>query len=131
MSSKFELRLRMLRILFIGVFVLYAGRLFDLQVLQYDDFYAEARAQHEKRSILPAQRGNIMVRKNRLTDEETPLATNNTLKMLFVDPLILAYPHYNSKQELSEQEKGNPRMAAQLLAPLLISAHCEKIEGLV
>ncbi len=129
MSSPFEFRLRILRILFLLVFVLFAGRLFDLQVLRYDEFYAEAKAQHEKRSILPAQRGNIMVRKNRLTEEETPLATNNTLKMLFVDPLILAYPDYNAKQDLEKQERGNPRMVAQLLAPLLIHAHCEKIEG--
>lgn len=131
MSSNFEFRLRMLRLLFLGVFVLFAGRLFDLQILQYDEFYAEARAQHEKRSILPAQRGNIMVHKNRLTDEETPLATNNTLKMLFVDPLILAYPSYNPKQDLDKQERGKPRMIAQLLAPLLIHAHCEKIEGCI
>jgi len=129
MSSTFEIRLRFLRILFVGVFVVFAVRLFDLQILQYDEFYAEARAQHEKRSILPAQRGNVMVRKNRLTNEETPLATNNTLKMLFIDPLILTYPEYNPKQDLDKQERGNPRMVAQLLAPLLIHAHCEKIEG--
>ena len=97
--------------------------------IEYDEFYREARAQHEKRSILPARRGKILVRKNRLTQDVTPVATNNTLKMLFVDPLILAYPKYNSSLDLSEQEKGNPALAAQILAPVLINAHCEKIEG--
>ncbi len=129
MHSAFFVRVRILKIIFLGVFVLFVLRLFDLQFLKYDEFYAEAKAQHEKRSILPAQRGNILVRKNRLSEEVTPLATNNTLKMLFVDPVILAYPSYNPNLDSTVQEKGNPSLAAELLAPLLIHAHCEKIEG--
>ncbi|MCK5461149.1 penicillin-binding protein 2 [Candidatus Gracilibacteria bacterium] len=125
----FSSRLRVLKFFFTGLFFIFAIRLFDLQVIEYDEFYREARAQHEKRSILPARRGKILVRKNRLTQDVTPVATNNTLKMLFVDPLILAYPKYNSSLDLSEQEKGNPALAAQILAPVLINAHCEKIEG--
>ncbi|MCF7830734.1 penicillin-binding protein 2 [Candidatus Gracilibacteria bacterium] len=129
MHSDFLIRVRILRFIFLGVFVVFVLRLFDLQVLKHEEFYAEAKAQHEKRSILPAQRGNILVRKNRLTEETTPLATNNTLKMLFVDPIILAYPSYNPNLDFMDQEKGNPGLAAELLAPLLIHAHCEKIEG--
>ncbi len=129
MHSAFFIRVRILKIIFLGVFILFVLRLFDLQFLKYDEFYAEAKAQHEKRSILPAQRGNILVRKNRLSEEITPLATNNTLKMLFVDPMILAYPSYNPNLDPINQEKGNPSLAAELLAPLLIHAHCEKIEG--
>jgi len=129
MHSAFFVRVRILKIIFLGVFILFVLRLFDLQFLKYDEFYEEAKAQHEKRSILPAQRGNILVRKNRLSEEITPLATNNTLKMLFVDPVILAYPSYNPNLDSTAQEKGNPSLAAELLAPLLIHAHCEKIEG--
>jgi len=127
--NSFETRLRFLKGFFILIFTIFTIRLLDLQVFQYEDFYAEAKAQHEKRSILPARRGKVLVRKNRLTDEVTPVATNNTLKMLFVDPFILAYPRHNPKLPLESQKKGNPTLAAKLLAPLLIHAHCEKIEG--
>lgn len=129
MFFDFSSRLRVLKFFFTGLFLIFALRLFHLQVIEYDEFYREARAQHEKRSILPARRGKILVRKNRLTQDVTPVATNNTLKMLFVDPLILAYPKYNSRLDLSEQEKGNPTLVAKMLAPVLIHAHCEKIEG--
>ncbi len=129
MFGDLSFRIRLLRWFLIGIFVLFVVRLFDLQVLQYEEFAAEARAQHEKRSILPARRGSILVQKNRITGDTIPLATNNTLKMLFADPMILEYPDYNPRVEFSEQKKGDPALAAQLLAPLLIHAHCEKIEG--
>ncbi|MCF7917867.1 penicillin-binding protein 2 [Candidatus Gracilibacteria bacterium] len=129
MEANFSTRIRALQFFFVFVFVVFLVRLFDLQVLKADEYYAEARAQHEKRSILPAQRGKILVHKNRLTDELTPLATNNTLKMLFVDPIVLAYPNYNPRLDFLQQEKGNPALVAELLAPLLIHAHCEKVEG--
>jgi len=129
MFFDFSARVRVLKFILGGVFFIFALRLFSLQVFQYDKFYAEARAQHEKRSVLPARRGKILVKKNRLTTDETPIATNNTLKMLFIDPLVLAYPKYNPKLGFENQEKGNPALAAQILAPVLINAHCEKIEG--
>lgn len=122
-------RLQMLGGLFGLVFLIFVGRLFDLQVLHYEEYAAQAKAQHEKRSVLPARRGKILVRKNQLTDETTSLATNNTLKMLFVDPLILAYPKYNPNLPTEQQEPGNPALAAEILAPILIHAHCEAIEG--
>ncbi len=125
----FEKRLIFVKGCFVVGFLIFVVRLFDLQVLQYDEFYAEAKAQHEKRSVLPARRGKILVRKNRLTEEVTPVATNHTLKMLFVDPFILAYPKFNPRLDLSQQERGNPKLAAQILSPLLIHAHCEKVEG--
>jgi len=131
MSTFFTHRCRVLQILFGIVFAIFVIRLFELQVLEHDSYAEEARAQHEKRSILPARRGKILVKKNRLTDELTPLATNNTLKMLFVDPVVLAYPKYNPNLMLENQDKGNPRLAAEILAPVLIHAHCEKIEGCI
>ncbi len=109
--------------------LVFAWRLFDLQVLQFENFEIQAKAQHEKRSVLPARRGKILVRKHRNSEEYTPLATNNTLKMLFVDPLILAYPEYNPRLTIAEQKGGNPELAAELLAPILIHARCESIEG--
>jgi stage V sporulation protein D (sporulation-specific penicillin-binding protein) len=131
MSTLFTRRCRILKILFGTVFTIFVIRLFELQVLEGGSYAEEARAQHEKRSILPARRGKILVRKNRLTEELTPLATNNTLKMLFIDPVVLAYPKYNPNIIIENQEKGNPRLAAEILAPILINAHCEAIEGCI
>lgn len=126
---QFSFRLKILGLCFCVVFLVFGLRLFALQVVQGKFYTAEAKAQHEKRSVLPARRGKLLVRKNRLSEETTPLATNNTLKKLFVDPLVLAYPKYNPKLELSAQERGDPGLAARLLAPVLIHAHCEKVEG--
>ncbi len=131
MSTFFIRRCRILQTLFGIVFAIFVIRLFELQILEYKSYAEEARAQHEKRFILPARRGKILVRKNRLTEELTPLATNNTLKMLFIDPVVLAYPKYNPNLIIENQEKGNPRLAAEILAPILIHAHCEKIEGCI
>ncbi|HEY5714675.1 MAG TPA: penicillin-binding protein 2 [Candidatus Gracilibacteria bacterium] len=125
----FGTRLKVLNYAFVFLFLIFGVRLFTLQVLQHDGYLAEAKAQHEKRSVLPARRGKILVYKNRLSKEVTPLATNNTLKKLFVDPLILAYPSYNAKLTTQEQEPGDPGLVAQLLAPLLIHSHCEKVDG--
>ncbi len=129
MSHDFPQRIRILKILFAAVCLVFAGRLFDLQILQYDKYDAEARAQHEQKSILTARRGKILVKKNRYSSEVTPLATNHTLKMLFVDPLLLTYPNFGSKDEVESQERGNPQLVASMLAPLLINAHCEEIDS--
>ncbi len=130
MEKDFQTRIRVLKIFFAGIFLVFAVRLFGLQVLQHEEYSAEARAQHEKRSVLPARRGKILVKKNYLSDELVPLATNNTLKMLFIDPLILNYPNYTKNKPINEQERtGQPKKAAKLLAPLLIRSHCEEMEG--
>jgi cell division protein FtsI/penicillin-binding protein 2 len=129
MRTNFSARLRIVKIALVLVLLVFSGRLFALQVVNYETYALEAKSQHEKRSVLPARRGKILVKKNYIDDELTPLATNNTLKMLFVDPLVLAYPRYNPSLDLAVQEKGDPLAVASLLAPVLIHAHCEEIEG--
>jgi len=129
MSNYLSVRCRILQLIFAGIFATFVIRLLDLQVFQYEQFATEAKSQHEKRSILPARRGKILIRKNRLSGEVSPLATNNTLKMLFVDPLILAFPAWNPNLEKSKQVRGNPAKVAEILAPILIQAHCEAIDG--
>ena len=129
MRTNFSARLRIVKIALVLVAIVFTGRLFSLQIINFDTYAQEAKAQHEKRSVLPARRGKILVHKNYIDDELTPLATNNTLKMLFVDPLVLAYPKYNPQLPLNEQEQGDPNAVAALLAPVLIHAHCEEIEG--
>jgi cell division protein FtsI/penicillin-binding protein 2 len=125
----FHYRLRIVKIFFGIVFLVFVVRLFQLQILNGNSYQATATAQQQKKSIIPAHRGKILVKKNRFTNETIPLATNNTLQMLFVDPLLLTYPRYDPNKDSNEQERGDPRKAAELLAPLLIHAHCEKIEN--
>lgn len=129
MYLDFNRRLKIVKIVFAVVVVIFGMRLVKLQIFEHDTYLAQAKSQHEKRSVLPARRGKILVKKHKSTEEVTPLATNNTLKMLFVDPLVLAYPKYNPKVDLSEQERGNPRLAAEILAPILIHARCESVDG--
>lgn len=129
MNQDFSTRTRILKYFFLAVFLLYAGRLFELQVIRHTEFTETARAQHEKRSVLTARRGKILVKKNRYSQDLTPLATNRTLKLLFIDPLVLSYPNYGIKDEVKATERGNPQLAATLLAPLLINAHCEQLES--
>ncbi len=129
MPLDFRNRLRILKLLILIIGFVFVSRLFTLQVMSHERYSEEARAQHEKRSVLPARRGKILVKKDRLSADLVPLATNNTLKMLFIDPLVLKYPKYDPRTDLSEQEKGNPVEAARILAPILIHSHCEKIEG--
>ena len=112
----FHKRVKVLQWGLVAVFVLFIGKMFDLQVLKHEDFYAEAKAQHEKRFVLSPRRGKIFVKKNRLTKELTPLATNNTLKMLFVDPVVMTYPSFNPRVDLAEQDRGNPELVAEMLA---------------
>lgn len=128
-TRTFRFRLRIMQYFFAGIFLLFFIRLIELQIFKYDAYNIEAKQQHEKRSILPARRGKILVRKNRLSKEVTPVATNNTLKLLFIDPMILNYPEYDPDLPPESQTRSDTDQVAELLAPLLIHAHCEKIEG--
>ncbi|MCB9809499.1 penicillin-binding protein 2 [Candidatus Peribacteria bacterium] len=129
MWYSFTRRVQVLMGGFIVLFLLMVGRLWQLQVLQHDAYAAKADAQHERRFVLPAVRGQILTRKSRTSSELTPLATNNTLQMLTIDPLILNYPAYDARKPLDQQERSDIALVAKLLAPLLIHAHCEAAEG--
>jgi cell division protein FtsI (penicillin-binding protein 3)/stage V sporulation protein D (sporulation-specific penicillin-binding protein) len=86
-------------------------RLFQLQVLRYDQYSATAKDQHFGTITLPARRGEILVRDTH-SGEFSKLATNTTLDLVYVDPLI------------AEDKIG----IAKQLAPLLFSEkdyeHC-------
>ena len=129
MLSASNQRLQVMKILGGVVCLIFVGRLLSLQVFMHEGFAEQARLQQEKRSVLPARRGQILVAKNRLSSELVPLATNYTLKEVFVDPLILNYPQYAPGVPLREQTPSNIKQAAQLLAPILIHSHCDQIEG--
>ncbi|MDA1208496.1 MAG: penicillin-binding protein 2 [bacterium] len=76
------------------------ARLLELQVIKGEEYHAQAQAQHFGGVVLPAKRGEILSR-NSKTFETSILATNTTLDMVYVDPLITESPSIIA-QELSE-----------------------------
>jgi cell division protein FtsI/penicillin-binding protein 2 len=74
--------------LFTGiVFLVLVARLFQLQVLKGDEYTLTAQSQHFGSITLPAKRGEILVRDTH-SGELSKLATNTTLDLVYVDPLI-------------------------------------------
>jgi cell division protein FtsI/penicillin-binding protein 2 len=67
------------------------SRLLELQILRVDEFRALAQSQHYGGVILPAKRGEILSRSSK-TNETSILATNTTLDLVYVDPLITDDP---------------------------------------
>lgn len=69
------------------------ARLLELQVFDSAEYFAAAQAQHFGGVRLPAQRGEILAR-NSKTGETSILATNTTLDLVYVDPLIADDPAF-------------------------------------
>jgi len=86
------------RMLIVHIFLLLCGlviiaRLLELQLLRGGEFYALAQAQHFGGVVLPARRGEILSQSSK-TDATSILATNTTLDLLYVDPLITDEPTF-------------------------------------
>lgn len=88
-------RIFILMILVFLVFSVIFVRLFQLQVLRHDAYLAVAEEQHFGAIDLPARRGDIYV-KDTHSGELSKLATNTTLDLLYVDPLVA-----ENKQEIA------------------------------
>src|SRR3989344_2266693 len=73
------------------VLLVIVSRLLELQILQGGDYRALAESQHYGGVVLPAKRGEILSR-NSKTGETSIFATNTTLDMVYVDPLITDDP---------------------------------------
>jgi len=74
--------------LFTGVvFLILLARLFQLQILKGEEYSSIAQSQHFGSITLPAKRGEILVRDTH-SGELSKLATNTTLDLVYVDPLI-------------------------------------------
>ncbi len=67
------------------------ARLLELQVLKGGDYRALAQSQHYGGVVLPAKRGEILSR-NSKTGETSLFATNTTLDMVYVDPVVTDDP---------------------------------------
>jgi len=77
-------------LLIIFVFVIFSViilRLFQLQVIKHDEYSTIAGEQHFGAIDLPARRGDIYV-KDVHSGELSKLATNTTLDLLYVDPMV-------------------------------------------
>ncbi len=88
------------RILILMIFVFAAFsvifvRLFQLQIMRHDLYIAIAEDQHFGAIDLPARRGDIYV-KDTHSGELSKLATNTTLDLLYVDPMVA-----ENKQEIA------------------------------
>jgi len=77
-----------LLIAFVGfIFSIIIFRLFQLQILDYEQYSKTAKGQHFGAIELPARRGDILVRDTH-SGELSKLATNTTLDLIYVDPLV-------------------------------------------
>jgi cell division protein FtsI/penicillin-binding protein 2 len=63
--------------------VVLVGRLFYLQVIQHAAYLAQASVEHTRKYEVPARRGELYVRDG---SGVSPLALNQTLKLLYADP---------------------------------------------
>ncbi len=79
-------------------------RLFYLQIISHSYYKEIATRAQRGYTELPAQRGEIII-KDHHSGEEFPLATNTTLDLLFVDPVLIK----------------DPILVTNELAPLLIN----------
>jgi cell division protein FtsI/penicillin-binding protein 2 len=73
--------------------LLIVARLIELQLLSRDEYTTKAQQQHLEGVVLPARRGEILAR-NSKTGETMILATNITLDLVYVDPLICDDPAF-------------------------------------
>ncbi len=90
---------------FLGLCLLVVlARLIELQLLRGEEFRALARSQHFGGVVLPAKRGEVLAT-NSKTGETSLLATNTTLDMVYVDPLVTE----------------NPTLVAETLADVLLT----------
>ncbi|MGE3278614.1 MAG: peptidoglycan D,D-transpeptidase FtsI family protein [Candidatus Altimarinota bacterium] len=123
-------RISILKYFILFFFVIIVARLFQLQVLSYEEYssYAEQRM---KDKVISARRGRILLQDGKNGFFE--LANNVSLELLFADPYLL-------QERIKEKEKTmstNPERAAkmhtpgpaevaQLLGPLLFQMVLER-----
>ncbi len=90
-------RITILMIFVFAVFLVIIFRLFHLQIMNHEQYIAVAEEQHFGAIDLPARRGDIYV-KDTHSGELSKLATNTTLDLLYVDPMIA-----ENKQEIAQK----------------------------
>ncbi|MDD5469768.1 MAG: penicillin-binding protein 2 [Candidatus Peribacteraceae bacterium] len=84
-------RMLLVHVFFGFCLLIIMSRLLELQLLRGSEYRALAQSQHYGGVVLPARRGEILS-VNSKTGETSILATNTTLDLLYVDPLITDDP---------------------------------------
>ncbi|NMB92289.1 MAG: penicillin-binding protein 2 [Parcubacteria group bacterium] len=79
-----------IRLIFVAIFIILVGRLFDLQIRQHDDFIKEAEAIHETTAIVKSERGKIYFQDK--NGNEYPLAINKKYYTVYVVPKEIEEP---------------------------------------
>ncbi len=97
-------RITILKWFFVIFFIIIAGRLFQLQILEYDTYSSYAK-QRITNKIIQAKRGRILLKEGE-SGKFFELVSNVSLNLLFADPLLIE----------------NPDDVAKKIAPLLFEA---------
>lgn len=87
----FERRVLVLNAFWVVVVLIIVARLIELQLVRGSEYSAAAQAQHFGGVVLPAKRGEVLG-VNSKTGETNIFATNTTLDLVYVDPLITDDP---------------------------------------
>lgn len=80
-------RLRTLQLLLFGLGIITLARLGYLQIVKHGHYTSLAAGEHQRKYQLPAARGQIYLRDG---ETKVPLALNQTLKLMYADPSIIA-----------------------------------------
>jgi cell division protein FtsI/penicillin-binding protein 2 len=103
-------RISILKWSLILVFAVILGRLFELQVLNYEEYssYAQQRMQNK---IISARRGRILLKDGE--NDFFELANNVSLELLFADPFLIS----DEIKRKAETQAKDPARAARLYTP--------------
>ncbi|MBU2213190.1 penicillin-binding protein 2 [Patescibacteria group bacterium] len=99
-------RMTLVHVFLLLCLLIIIARLLELQIVRGKEYHEIAQTQHFGGVTLPAKRGEILSR-NSKTGEVSILATNTTLDMVYVDPLIT----------------DDPTLIAETLADILVTDH--------
>ncbi len=97
----FERRIIVLHGILLFVVLIIVGRLIELQIMKGDEYHRRAQEQQYGGVVLSAKRGEILSRDSK-TGDTSLLATNTTLDLLYIDPLVIKSGHAEVADELAQ-----------------------------
>ncbi len=97
----FERRIIVIHGIFLAICLVIVGRLIELQIVKSNEYHRIAQEQQYGGVVLSAQRGEVLSR-NSKTDETSILATNTTLDLVYIDPLVVDLDHARVADTLSQ-----------------------------
>ena len=106
-------RIKVLAIMCVALMAVFVLRLFYLQVVQHDKYVTLAKAEQEKRLVIPAERGEIY-----LMDDGKPfkVVMNQTVYTMFVDPSIM------------DDREGVVKAAREVVGGNLVKGYVDRLD---